>query len=72
MLEDFIKFWPVILFLGATVVWFVRLESKVLYLEKDHENHKQDYKILWTKIDLLQNNINEMRESLARIEERLK
>lgn len=72
MFDEFIKFWPVVLFLGASTVWFVRLESKVLYLEKDHENHKQDYKILWAKIDILQTNINEMRESLARIEERLK
>lgn len=72
MFEDFLKFWPVILFLGAVVVWFVRLESKVLYLEKDHQNHKEDYKTLWSKIDMMQLNINEVRETLARIEERLK
>lgn len=71
-MQEFIEFWPVLIFLGATVVWFVRLESKVLYLEKDHENHKQDFKILWTKIDNLQTNINEVREAVARIEEKLK
>ena len=76
MLEEFLTLWPVILFLGASIIWFVRLESKVLYLEKDHQSQKeiQEKKdtILWAKFDAIQTSTNEVREILARVEERLK
>lgn len=60
----------------AVIAWLIRLEAKVMYLEKDHEAHKnineKKDKSLWDKIDSLQVVIMSMKETLARIEERLK
>lgn len=74
--KEILEFWPIIVFLGGSLVWFVRLESKVLYLEKDHEHHKDEREkkdaILWAKFDAIQISTNEVREILARVEERLK
>lgn len=43
------------------IVWFVRLEAKVKYLEADHESHKN-------KTDLLTQQLNTIATSLAKIE----
>ena len=46
------------------LVWLVRLEAKVLYLERDREFH-------WNKIDMMQLKLQEIAESLARLEGKL-
>ena len=60
----------------VTIIWLIRLEAKILYLEKDHITHKNDYKdqysLMWAKIDFLSNNISMIMQSLARIEENIK
>jgi len=35
-LEVILKLWPIFLAIIIVVIWNIRLESKVLYLEKDH------------------------------------
>lgn len=50
--------------LSVLLVWVIRLEAKVLYLEADKEKH-------WTKIDIIQEKLSEIAEALARMEGRL-
>ena len=64
------------------VAWLIRLEAKVLYLDKDFSNHKKeavkkdelheqkDAKI-WEKFDNVYNQLNEITKSLSRIEGKL-
>lgn len=47
-----------------TMVWLVRLEAKILYLEKDHD-------LVARKIDAVQDVLNSVQQALARIEGRL-
>lgn len=46
------------------VGWFIRLESKVQYLEKDHIEHKAistaKDETMWEKIDSLQTGMNQL------------
>lgn len=57
------------------IAWFIRLESKVLYLEKNHEENKSaineeiekhkketadSMRIFWTKLDSLQLTLNQV------------
>ena len=58
------------------VIWFIRLESRLIYLEKDHDklvelSAKNDL-AFDKKIDKLSNDLNEIRVILARIEGSLK
>lgn len=54
------------------LVWFIRLESKVLFLMDDHSNHKKEVKENDSKdsdkIDKLNQGLTEIKISLARIE----
>ncbi|QDP68080.1 MAG: hypothetical protein Unbinned5081contig1003_12 [Prokaryotic dsDNA virus sp.] len=65
-----------IIMLIVGVAWLIRLESKVLFLEKQHDEHKETTKekdaAMWAKIDSLSNNINLIMQSLVRIEESIK
>lgn len=61
---------------GAVVlIWLIRLESKVLYLEKDHlklvENSQKTDLLFQTRIEKLGQDLNEIRICLARIESRI-
>ena len=47
------------------IIWMVRLEAKVLYLEKSNENH-------WEKLDDMQSKLEQISESLARLEGQFK
>lgn len=51
------------IFIGF-IAWFIRLESKVLYLEKDHEAHKDSVakkdEAIWAKLDGLQATTNQV------------
>lgn len=68
------------------VAWFIRLESKVQYLEKDHVDHKEEveknnasYKIeshardkaIWEKFEAIQKGMNQILQTLGNIEGRL-
>ena len=57
--------------LGA-FAWLIRLESKVLYLDKDHTNHKTEtaksFEGITTKYDDLSKQLNQIAQSLAKIE----
>jgi hypothetical protein len=54
------------------LVWLIRLEAKVLYLEKDHDTHKTEVKeketLMWAKVDGLTASMNLVLQSLARLE----
>ncbi len=69
------EYWPVGVALVTMVAWFIRLESKVLYLEKDHHEHKRAYSEretqMWAKIDGLQVGITTVLQALAKIEGKL-
>lgn len=57
------------------VAWFIRLESKVNYLEKDHQRHTelqlQKDTALWAKVDTLQTSLNSLLQAVSRIEGKL-
>ena len=63
------------LFVGF-IGWFIRLEAKVMYLEKDHEKHKllvkENEKKIWEKVEELQSDTKKVLLTLARIEESIK
>ena len=67
-LELLLKLWPVFLFLLAAFAWLIRLEAKVMYLEKDHDENK---KAIWEKIKTIESMLLKISESLARIEGKL-
>ena len=56
--------WPVFGGLIAFVMWLVRLEAKVMYLEKDK-------KVIWSKLDEIQKCMTLILTSLAKIEGKL-
>lgn len=66
---------PISLTILCGVVWFIRLEAKVLYLEKEHnttkELHKEKYELIWNKISLIEAHILTIMQSLSKIEGRL-
>ena len=57
-------YWPLAVSLFFTIVWLVRLEAKVLYLEKQEGEH-------WDKLDAMQRKLDKIAESLARLEGKL-
>lgn len=67
--------WPVLLSLIFVIVWCIRLESKVLYLEKDLENHKlaatDANKVIWSKWDTLQATLNQVLQAVGELKGRL-
>lgn len=73
--ENLSSLWPVVLSLVFVLVWLVRLESKVLYLEKAHDDEVKNKQALddqiWAKLDEVQKSLSKITESLARLEGRL-
>ena len=67
-----IKSWPILLTIIAGLIWFIRLEAKVLSNEKDtlriDRELTQVEMSATSKIDILSNSLSEIRCSLARIE----
>lgn len=66
----------------AGLIWFIRLEAKVLNLEKDLNDHKEQLikkfdedkekdRVMWSKIDSIQSSINIMIQSIVRVETKL-
>lgn len=69
------KLWPLIVSLVLVVAWLIRLESKVLYMEKDSlktaaENSKRE-EGMWKKFDEVNNKLTEALKTLSKIEGRL-
>lgn len=56
----------------AFVGWFIRLESKVNYLEKDHESQissqAEKDSVVWDKIDAMQTSMNAVLQAIGRVE----
>lgn len=76
------QLWPMLLTLIFLIIWSIRLESKVLYSEKelnrqDHEINDiksrmcSEHKEIDLKFDAVASALTGIRESLARIEGRL-
>lgn len=59
----------------TVLVWLIRLESKLLYLERDHnkleETSTKTDLLFQTKVDKLMGDIHQIQVSLTRIETRL-
>jgi hypothetical protein len=53
------------------IVWLIRLEAKVLYLEKEHEMRLENDKEIWNKFDNMQKLLSQIMQSLARLEGKL-
>lgn len=74
-LEFILRAWPVFAALIGVVAWFIRLESKVLYLERDHlkqnESNEKRESTMWAKIDAIQATSTAILQSLAKIEGKL-
>lgn len=70
------KMVPIVLPIVALIGWFIRLEAKVLYLEKNHVEHKENSKekenALWAKQDAMNLQMAVITQTLARIEENIK
>ena len=71
-LEEIKVFWPMLITFVAVGSWFIRLEAKVLYLGKDHEKLevivKEKDALLWEKFNQMQVSMNNILQSVARIE----
>lgn len=65
----------VLVILVGIVAWFIRLESKVQYLEKDYNRHQDDqdekYKTMWAKVDAVQSALNSVLQAIGRVEGKL-
>lgn len=59
----------------VALVWFIRLEAKVLYLERDLDKAetaaKEKERVMWEKIDALQNSLNQLLQGIGRVEGKL-
>ena len=67
--------WVFIITLVSSIIWFIRLEAKVLYLVKDHEklaetSAKTDL-LFQSKVDTLIYDLNKIQVSLTRIETKI-
>lgn len=61
--------------LGIGLIWLIRLEAKVLYLEKDHGKlsklSESNNIVFQSKVDKLGNDLGDIKIALARIESRM-
>jgi hypothetical protein len=60
--------WEIIITLALGLVWLVRLEAKVLYLEKDRKLDLERQESLWNKLDSMQVTLTTILTSLAKLE----
>jgi chromosome segregation ATPase len=64
MVKFIAELWPVFFSVLMCIVWLIRLEAKVVYLERESEEH-------WHKMDEVQKKLDSIAESLARLEGKL-
>lgn len=59
----------------AFIAWFIRLESKVNYLEKDHLQHKAEVarrdEAMWSKLDNMQITLNQVLQVVGELKGRI-
>lgn len=60
--------WPIVVSAVFCLIWFVRLEAKVLSLHENHKEHKESMTTMWVKIDALQTTMNAVLQATARLE----
>lgn len=57
------------------IAWFIRLESKVLYLEKDHEKREKAVQAkddaFWAKMDTMQATLNQVLQVVGELKGRV-
>lgn len=62
----------IVLIVIGFIGWFIRLEAKVMYLEKDHADHKKNWndqiEKMSLKIDAFQITLNQVLQGVARLE----
>ena len=63
--------WPIVAAFICVFAWAIRLEAKVLYLEKHNENTEEKDKAIWAKFDVMQSTLTAVLQSLSRLEGRL-
>lgn len=64
--------WPIFTGFIISIIWFIRLEAKVLFLKENHKDHvdavtRKDA-ALWAKVDSLQTSITNVLQGVARLE----
>jgi hypothetical protein len=75
ILQNLSEMWPILLSIVFLIAWAIRLEAKVMYLEKAHEaevqNKNEADKLIWEKFDHMQATMTAILQSLARLEGKL-
>lgn len=66
------QLWPVLVTVVIIVAWFIRLESRQLFHEKDFERYRnqarENEKKIWENIDKIKEQNTEILQSLSRLE----
>lgn len=57
----------VVLVVGVTA-WLIRLESKILWLDRDRQDSKDEAAKVWVKFDAMQVTLNSLLQSFGRLE----
>lgn len=64
--------WPIFVGFVIAIIWFIRLEAKVLFLRESHKDHVEAVvrkdAALWAKVDSLQASITNVLQGVARLE----
>jgi hypothetical protein len=67
--------WPIIISVVAVIAWFVRLEAKVLYIEKDHERINKERmerdREVSKKLEQMSKQLSEVLQMVSHIEGKL-
>jgi hypothetical protein len=71
MLSNISEIWPLVLSAVFVIIWLIRLEAKVLYLEKQNEHRLENDKMIWDKFEAVQSTLTNILQSLARLEGKL-
>ena len=67
--KTILDLWPILTAIFCLVIWAIRLEAKVIYLdltskEKHAEYAKKD-EVLWSKVDSIQTTMNQVLQALG-------
>lgn len=69
---EIMKLWPIFVALISGLIWLIRLEAKVLYLEKDQtkevKRSSEKDRNLWKEVKGIREEVHEVKTTLARIE----
>ena len=71
-LEILLKLWPIVMVLILSLIWNIRLEAKVLYLEKDHareiKSSSEKDKLMWEKFDAVVTELTNVKMVLTKLQ----